>query len=624
MKTYEERMEAIRGKLKKKQMQRRAMAATAGALCICLVAGFLLPKPSVETNPGKDISQYSDSKYFKVIEAINRDLPQNDYLGSTSDDRDMTNIWNDLIFQPEGAVPVEPEYGVPMAPGDAPDYSVKEDTNSSVEITDHQVAGVLEADIIKRSQTHIFYLKGNTVEVYPIAGKDTALLSTWRLNTKENAYYYSADMYLSADATRINLVITGYGNVFAQMKRAAFVQVISLDVSDPANIKEANSLYITGSLLSSRMVGDQMLMMTKYQMDYVYDFDDESTFLPQYGTLEDMQSIPAENIVVPNKLTNSTYTVVTMLDGKDMTVVDSGAFMSHSTELYVSKDRIYATRNFTKMVDVDITLCIDMDMTEVSCMTYGAEGLTPDGTFCVEGRVKNQYSMDEHDGIFRIVTATTRLETVKQWSIGEGGIISVTNSRKRNANLTCFKVGTWEQVAQVEQFAPEGETVESVRFDGDYAYVCTAVVVTLTDPVFFFDMTDLDNIIVKDTGTIDGYSSSLIQLKDGFLLGIGFDENRCLKVEVYMETADGVESVCTYSQWLSFASDYKAYYIDRENNLFGIPTNDGYILLQFDGYQIHELARTKFLGVLNYTRGVVIDKYLYVFGMDGYAVEELL
>lgn len=621
MKTYEERMEAIRGKLKKKQIQRRAMAATAGALCICLVAGFLLPKPSNENNPGADLSQYSDSKYIKVIEAINRDLPRNETLGTTPDVFLEGSVSNDA------AVPVEPEYGVPMAPGDAPNYSVdeNENTNSSVEITDNQVAGVLEADIIKRSQTHIFYLNGKILEVYPIAGKDTALLSTWCLQTCDNAYYYDTEMYLSADATRINLVITGYGNVFAEMKRSAFVQVISLDVSDPANVKEANCLYLTGSLLSSRMVGDQMLVMTQYRMDSVVDFDDESTFLPQYGALEDMQSIPAENIVVPDKLTNTTYTVVTLLDGKDMTVVDSGAFMSHSTQLYVSKDRIYATRNFTKLVEVDVTHTIDMNMTEVSCMTYGADGLTPDGTFCVEGRVKNQYSMDEHDGIFRIVTATTRLETVKHWSVGEGGIISVTNSVKRNANLTCFRVGTWEQVAQVEQFAPEGETVESVRFDGDCAYVCTAVVVTLTDPVFFFDMTDLDNIIVKDTGTIDGYSSSLIQLNDGFLLGIGFDENRCLKIEVYAETADGVESVCTYSQWLSFASDYKAYYIDRENNLFGIPTNDGYILLQFDGYQLIELASTtNIYGTLNLTRGVVIDKWLYVFGRNGFEVQEII
>lgn len=617
MKTYEERMQSVQGKLKKKQTQRKALMATAGMLCICIIVGLVLP----HLKDDNDIQMYADNEYFKVIEAINRDFPnrdEKDFWWSWITEED-TLVNSDRM---EAMTPVEP---VPEAPGEAPDYSMEadRDEDASVEITDHQVAGVLEADIIKRSQTHIFYLKGNMLEVYPIAGLGTELLNTWCLKTKENAYYYSADMYLSADATRVNLVISGFGNVFSEVKRSAFVQVVSLDVTDPANIKEANCLYVTGSLLSSRMVGEQMLLMAQYRMDNRIDFEDASTFLPQYGVPENMQSVPADNIVVPDKLSNTTYTVVTLLDGKDMTVVDSGAFMSHSTELYVSKDRIYATRNFTKMVDVDITLCIDMDMTEVSCMTYGAEGLTPDGTFCVEGRVKNQYSMDEHDGIFRIVTATSRLETVKQWSIGDGGIISVTNSRKRNANLTCFQVGTWEQVAQVAQFAPEGETVESVRFDGDYAYVCTAVVVTLTDPVFFFDMTDLNNIIVKDTGAIDGYSSSLIQLNDGFLMGIGFDENRCLKVEVYTETAGGVEAVCSYTQWVSFASEYKAYYIDRENNLFGIPTNDGYILLQFDGYQLTELARTKFLGVLNNTRGVVIDKCLYAFGTDGYAVQEL-
>ena len=616
MKTYEERMQSVQGKLKKKQTQRKVLMATAGMLCLCIVAGIVLPYFKDQN----DISMYAGSDYIKVIEAINRDFPKRD-------EKDFLWSWiteDDTLIGSDKAEMMPPAAAAPNDPVEAPDYSMEadRDENASVEITDHQVAGVLEADIIKRSQTHIFYLKGNMLEVYPIAGLETELLNTWCLKTKENAYYYSADMYLSADATRINLIISGFGNVFSEVKRSAFVQVVSLDVTDPANIKEANCLYVTGSLLSSRMVGDQMLLMAQYRMDNNVDFEDESTFLPQYGVPENMQSVPADNIVVPDKLSNTTYTVVTLLDGKDMTVVDSGAFMSYSTELYVSAERIYATRSYTKEEEIDQSLTTNKTMTEISCMVYGEDGLTPDGSFCVEGTVKNQYSMDEYNGIFRIVTATNRQETIFT-KIGDNGYTASRWEKKRNANLTCFKVGFWEQVAQVEQFAPEGETVESVRFDEDYAYVCTAVVVTLTDPVFFFDMTDLNNIIVKDTGTIDGYSSSLIQLNDGFLMGIGFDENRCLKVEVYTETADGVEAVCSYTQWVSFASEYKAYYIDRENNLFGIPTNDGYILLQFDGYQLTELARTKFLGVLNYTRGVVIDKCLYAFGTDGYAVQEL-
>ena len=78
MKTYEERMQSVQGKLKKKQTQRKALMATAGMLCLCIVAGLLLPKGSnegVPVEPGIDIFQYSDSQYFKVIEAISRDLP---------------------------------------------------------------------------------------------------------------------------------------------------------------------------------------------------------------------------------------------------------------------------------------------------------------------------------------------------------------------------------------------------------------------------------------------------------------------------------------------------------------------------------------------------------------------
>ncbi len=613
MKTYEERMQAVQGKLKKKQIQRKSLMATAGALCICVIVGLVLPYFTDKN----DISMYADSEYIKVIEAINRDFPN----------RDEEDYWwimeEDMLVGSDKAEMMPPQNVESMAPGVTPDVDLDENTNGSVEITDHQVAGVLEADIIKRSQTHIFYLKNNTLEVYPIAGLDTQLLNTWCLNTDQSVYYYSTEMYLSADATRINLVISGFGDVFAKDKKSAFVQVISLDVTDPANIKEANCLYVTGSLLSTRMVGDQMLLMAQYRMDNNVDFEDESTFLPQYGVPEDIQTVPAENIVVPGKLSDRTYTVVTLLDGKDMTILDSGAFMSYSTELYVSQERIYATRSYTNEVKVDDTNTVIKAMTEISCMGYGENGLALAGTFGVEGTVKNQYSMDEHNDVFRVVTATTR----RQMLTHETGYTTV-KVEERNANLTCFKVGTWEQVAQVEQFAPEGETVESVRFDGDYAYVCTAVVVTLTDPVFFFDMTDINNIIVKDTGIIDGYSSSLIQLKDGFLMGIGYNDKRNLKVEIYEETENGVASVCEYIKVDRFAIDYKAYYIDRENNLFGIPTGNGYILLQFDGYQLNLLAYAETtsgysISELDDFRGVVIDKCLYVLGPDYFKVQKI-
>lgn len=611
MKTYEERMASVEQKLQRKKRNRRILSVTAGALCLCIVAGiFFIPFGNTEQNADK----YADSEYYKVIAAIERDIPN----------YDRSEIWfeDDLVF--EGAVPV--------APGAAPDAndifkpSVDLDTgtNESTEITDHQVAGVLEADIIKRSQTHIFYLKDNTLEIYPIAGENTQLLKKWTLATDEHTYYYSTEMYLSADATQITLIISGHGPVLDADRRDAFTQLVSLDVSDPVNVQEVNSCYVTGSLLSARMVEERLLVMSRYCMDDEVNFDDQATFLPRVGTPGKMKTVPGDKIVVPDQLDNQYYTVVTLLDSKDMAVIDSAAFMSCSTKLYVSAQRIYATRVYTEEESLQKTehkeIRLIKTMMDISCMTYGAEGLVLAGSFAVEGAVDNQYYMDEHKGIFRIVTETFS----RNVQYRPNGTVELIQESTRNANLYCFQVGTWEQKAVVEQFAPDGETVESVRFDGDFAYVCTAVVVTLTDPVFFFDMTDLDNIIVKDTGVIDGYSSSLIQLKNGLLLGIGFDENRYLKVEVYKESENGVDILCTFVENRgTVATEYKAYYIDRENNLFGIPTGDGYLLLLFDGHQLVEYATAKVTGYCNKTRGVVIDKYLYVFGDRWFDVVKL-
>lgn len=608
MKTYDQRMEAVQRKLHQKRNRRTAIIVTAVAVCLCVVSGILFT-PYDKGLP--DVQMHEQSDYYKVIQAINKLTYQKPEYDNLFDE-----LINGIDYWMES--PGDFNGGTDMAPETKDDQLSSGNANASVEITDHQVAGVYEGDLIKRSENHIFYLNGNTLEVYPIAGDETTLLSQYKLESYKSTFYYNTEMYLSDDANRLLLVVSGYGEVLREGKKDSFVQVVSLNVSDPKRIRQENTIFLTGNILSSRMVEGRLMILSQYRMDSKIDFSDESTFLPQYGDRLHMQSIPADDIVIPDELTNKYYTVVTLLDGTDLSMIDAGAFMSYSTQLYVSAKHIYATRSYAHNQDIGDGNTENRAMTEISCMEYGKDGLTAKGTFNVEGTVKDQYSMDEHNGIFRIVTGTSRVVTA---AVANG--YTAWQKNERNANLTCFKVGTWEQIAQIAQFAPEGETVESVRFDGDYAYVCTAVVITLTDPVFFFDMSDMDNIIVKDTGTINGYSSSLVQLHDGFLLGIGFNDEMALKVEIYGETATGVEAICEYVGSDAFASDYKAYYIDRENNLFGIPTYDGYILLQFDGYVLHELTSTECLGDLDKTRGVVIDQYLYAFGTDAFAVQKI-
>jgi uncharacterized secreted protein with C-terminal beta-propeller domain len=138
---------------------------------------------------------------------------------------------------------------------------------------------------------------------------------------------------------------------------------------------------------------------------------------------------------------------------------------------------------------------------------------------------------------------------------------------------------------------------------------------------------------------IEGYSTSLINLGDGFLLGIGVGESwNSVKVEVYEEDPTAGNGVASVDAWMmenySYSTEYKSYYIDRANDLVGLPLNESfsgeskYVLLHFDGYQLRPILVlpiwTQASGSrasLEDVRATVIDGYLYVLITDELYVE---
>jgi hypothetical protein len=160
--------------------------------------------------------------------------------------------------------------------------------------------------------------------------------------------------------------------------------------------------------------------------------------------------------------------------------------------------------------------------------------------------------------------------------------------------------------------------------------VCTAIEVT--DPVYFFDLSDLNNITYKETGNIDGFSTSLINMGNGYLLGIGRENWSTFKVEIYKETETGVEGFCKYTlNNTGYSEEYKSYYIDRENKFVGLGiidrnrsnNNSRYLLLHFDGYALRELLNVSFTGANDLKRGVYIDGFMYLFGENNFLVKEV-
>ncbi len=625
MKIYDERSRNVADKIQKLKKQRKWRSRAIAGTCLCLVAvlAAVLFIPYDKDPPS--VEDHAGNPYYKVIQkvnALNHRPPQ------------YGNAFEELIDGLLSGAKVEaPMYGVDLNTAVGASPSPDEAAPGYVEVTDNQVAGVIEADIFKRSDRYLYHLSGTQLRVYSIAGEESVQISTYNIegfnaqNEKEDsldyAYTRAAEMYLSADCTTVTLVM----DVYTKATGAATV-ILNLDVTDPANITEVDYVMFPGSLISTRMADGKLLLIYNYRIGREYDFDMPETYIPSYGKPGDMTCVAPEDILCPDTATSTQYTVVGILDGKTLAVEDSMALMSYAQELYVSDNALYATHSYTKKSKVDANVYSNQNMTKISGIAYGDGQLRYRGSIDLSGAVPDQYAMDEYEGILRVVTNQTY--QVYEERRGEN-IASASNSvTQRNVSLYCVDLSSWEVAASVLGFAPEGERAESVRFDGNMAYVCTAEVITLTDPVYFFDLSDLEHITYTDTGTIDGYSSSLVQWGNGLLLGIGVGDQWQLKIEIYQRAGDKVVSLDAWEEEADFSSEYKSYFIDRENQLVGLAVNNWktgaleYLLLHFDGYRLNELLRAE-LGDLREwtTRACLIDGFLYVLTCDGLTVRQI-
>lgn len=600
-------------------MQRRSklikLCSLAACLCIMITALSLWMFIPFSTEL-PDVSEYEDSEYYSIIEKLNVATFRPPVYKNN-----FQKIFRRIINF--------------IAPKTEDSLGLEGSSSSYREVTDNQVQGVIEADNIKRTDSHIFYLHENVLKVYAINGSATKCIEAYTVIDDELYSNYGSEMYLSEDGSILTVIIKRSKYFSDGFSGVGEFTVFSLDVTDPFNVVRRNRICMSGKYISSRMVDGELLLFSDFRVKANPDFSDSDQFIPQYDLENGSNYVTPEDIISPDVLSSSDYTVVWRFDEKTLELKEKKALLSYSDEYYVSDDTVYFSRQYGEeklengIRDINI-------MTEIVGIGY-KDGLKYLGKVTVKGYLNDQYSFDEYNGILRVVT-TVQNSRYKVDKKGETQMADVDTSSgfgvTTSASLYCIDLASWQVASSVENFAPIGEMVRSVRFDGAAGYVCTSV--QSTDPVFFFDLTDVNNITYKDTGTIPGFSTSLIQLGNGYLLGIGRGADfGNVKIEVYEESESGVVSVCSKEYVDADYSDfYKSYLVDRENGLIGLGINyhsyginstkgDRYILLHFDGYDLIELCNVELQGYNADKRAVYIDGYLYMFAESGFKVQKI-
>lgn len=589
------------------------------AASFCLLAVFNLWLFWPLGNKLPSVAEYEGNEYFTIIEKINlyrhksKRVYKNNFEKLSSR---VEDIFGSLDLNGSGAGSA----AGPENTGGGGKYE---------EITDNQTDGVIEGDRIKRSDTHIYYLAKNILSVYSIEGEESKKVGSFDIASHpllsgKMLYCDEWELFLSSDCKTATVVAPYY----SYENKEVTVALLSLNVEAPEAIVPQSSFTVSGNYLSSRKTENGLLLFTQFYLVGDVDFDKKETYLPKINRGNGEEFLSADSIFSPDALSSLSYTVVLKLDENGLALEGASAFLSYSSEVYVSSKNIYALRSYTEIADKD-GIRESKVKTEISCLSF-EDGFVHKGSFSVDGRVGDRYSLDEHEGILRVFTTlsesrhSVKEDTNGNTSLGVGMSASSTNAALYLVSLEDFSV-----VNKVERFAPDGETVRSARFEGDNAYVCTSI--ELKDPVFFFDLSDLENITYKETGTIEGFSTSLIDFGEGLLLGIGVGSFDSVKLEMYRESENGVLPFASYEiEEADYSTDYKAYYIDRENRIVGLGifdyrTNESYYLvLLFDGYELHELAKLSVTGSNDVMRGVYIDGCFYAFGENGYAVEKII
>lgn len=379
--------------------------------------------------------------------------------------------------------------------------------------TNTQESGVDEGDIIKTDGNYLYIANADekTVSIVDVTGEEMKIAAQIELDGRETI----SEIYISG--TRLVVLGSVYpDNVekktysdgtetitiydYAYAVRNAFVKVY--DISDrtaPALVTEYSQ---QGEYDNSRMIGTKLYCISTYYVDITAD-DYRDKCIPETEINGVCEKVEAGCISIVEDSSSTSYAIITTLDVQNDTEPYCEAVLGNCDELYASAKGLFLSETAYDSKTYD-------ESTKIYRFEYTDTGVDYKCMGKVDGYINDQFSMSYDGEYFRIAT------TVNKTTILGDMVSSSLDNRVNNLyilNNNMQIVGSVEDLAQ-------GETIQSVRFVGNMAYVVTF---RQTDPLFVIDLSDPENPTVKGELKIPGFSEYLHPIADGLLIGVGYD-----------------------------------------------------------------------------------------------------
>ncbi|MCH8518974.1 beta-propeller domain-containing protein [Candidatus Gracilibacteria bacterium] len=432
--------------------------------------------------------------------------------------------------------------------------------------TNIQVQGVEESDIAKTDGTYIYTFSEDKKAVYIIETQASGTLELIKKIILPETFW-GVELYVQNQ--RLMVIASSYRDYWSRgyyidrnNKSFAIVYDTS-DISKPELIRLSS---IEGNISQTRMIGDTLYMLTNNYFNIPYhtyeNLDDirinskdilpekldlvknnertglrslilggrELPYTLERGAITDCSSImyhfPSKDTLSEVPFSPS-YTIITAIDTRNTSAKNTTQVIAGSnTQIHMSLDNLYMTEGIyfsTPWSCPRGMACImprfggGTQNTLIHKFNIDTMDLSYQDTGIVSGSPLTQYSMDEYQGNFRIITS--------EWSREPSTSLHILD---KDLNV----------LSSLTDLAP-GETFHGSRFIGDKLFLVTF---ELIDPLFVIDVSDARNPEVLGELKIPGYSNYLHPYDENHLIGLGYDtdinewgglEMRGVKLDLY-------------------------------------------------------------------------------------------
>ena len=449
--------------------------------------------------------------------------------------------------------------------------------------TNVQVDGVEEGDILKNDGAYLYVLRWTTergyVDIVDIRDKaqmrSVSQIEVCRAETVDGTSTYTniSELLITGDTLTVLYTASSY-SVSGEMPEiygagtAGTTKTVAAvyDVTDRAAPVLRYTYAVDGRLISSRMTENTLLLVTEYSVPlYKNDSDLKNASVPCFYKDNVKTRFPVNTVCLTANTESQSYLTVTLLDtASDGTNAQMKAVLGGGTDIYCTDSvLLVAARDHTDAVTYsnmagDGTASFTLAAADTRLFAFSLEsGVRYQGSTKIDGTLLNQFSMDAHNGYYRIATTAE-----------DGSCLTVLNE-------------SLETVGELRGIAP-GEDIYAARFMGDTAYLVTFY---QTDPLFVLDLSDPASPRVTGELKIPGFSNYLHPYAENLLIGIGTagDENGAtgqLKISLFdvgnMQEPKEISAVVFDDRAFSDSAaqyDHHAY-LSLSDGTFAIPVTE--------------------------------------------------